>query len=201
MRYNTLLNFSGGIDSLYCLWEYAKRKEPLLIHFCHLVNWTGRGDHEFKAVEKALEWIDKNEPFDYQLKTTRFDYGNVCIVQDKEVIGFLTGVLLRDPNYHITNLVISSNKEDMARTGYYLRSEADRLRLIEAVGRRRVKYLYPIKDKRKEQLIRELPAELLELAWYCRTPGTGTEPCGKCQTCKKVNPVLAELLAPQTTKQ
>jgi len=99
MNYQTLLNLSGGIDSLWCLWDYARRREPLLIHFCHLINFTGRGDYELEAVDKILAWIDENEPFDYKLIKTRFDYGNARIVQDKEVIGFLSGVILRDTRY------------------------------------------------------------------------------------------------------
>jgi len=193
MIYKTLINFSGGIDSLWCLWDYARRREPLLVHYCHLVNWTGRGDHELKAVQNALAWIDEYEPFDYKLIMTRFDYGNMRIVQDKEVIGFLSGIILRDNRYPLQNLIISSNAQDVERMPYYIRSEADRLRLLEGVGRRRLRYLYPIMGKTKEQLMRELPRDLLDLAWFCRTPSKQGYPCGRCQTCTKVLPILDNL--------
>lgn len=190
----TLLNFSGGIDSLWCLWDYARRREPLLIHYCHLVNWTGRGDYEATAVKNSLAWIDAHEPFEYKLIETRFDYGNARIVQDKEVIGFLSGIILRDNRHQIQRLIISSNKEDIARTPYYIRTEADRLRLVEGVGRKRVKYIYPIAGKSKAQLIKDLPPDLVRLAWFCRTPTKNGNPCNKCQTCKKVLPVLSEAM-------
>lgn len=190
----TLLNLSGGIDSLYCLWDYARRREPLLIHFCELINWTGRHKHEVQAVQKIIEWIDRHEPFRYKLLQTRYDYGNTRIVQDKEVIGFITGTIIRDPRIaaHLQNIIISSNRQDISRTPYYVRTEADRLRLIEGVGRKRLKYIYPIGSKTKAKLIRELPPDLLRLAWFCRTPNQG-RPCKKCQTCTKVLPVFQEL--------
>lgn len=193
MMYKTLLNLSSGIDSLWCLWDYARRREPLLIHYCHLKNWTGRGDVENRAIDKIMAWIDEHEPFQYKLIRTCFDYGDARIVQDKEVIGFMDGVILRDSKYPLENLIISSNKQDISRTEYYVRTEADRLRLIEAVGRRRLNYIYPIKEKTKAQLIRELPPDLLKLAWFCRVPSSHGKPCGRCQTCTKVLPVLAEL--------
>ena len=194
-RYTTLLNFSGGIDSLWCLWNYARRQEPLLVHYCHLVNWTGRGAQEKKAVDCIMTWLDEHLPFDYRLIQTRFDYGDVAIVQDKEVLGFLTGVILRDHrNQTVNRLIVCSNNEDVSRFPYYVSTEADRFRLIEAVARKRVEYVYPIAGKTKADLIRELPADLLALAWWCRTP-KGEEPCRTCRTCKKVFPVLEEIEA------
>lgn len=191
MIYQTLLNFSGGIDSLWCLWDYARRREPLLVHHCHLKNWTKRTELEAQAVKSALNWIDKHEPFSYRLVRTGFDYGNTMIVQDKEVIGFMTGIVIRDArNKGLRNIIISSNRQDIERTEYYVSSESDRLRLIEGVGRRRLNYLYPIADKSKEDLIRELPPDLLELAWYCRTPAPGDKPCTRCKTCQTVLPLL-----------
>jgi len=196
-QYKTLLNLSGGIDSLWCLWNYAGRSEPLLVHHCYLRNWCRRADCEARAVTLALKWIDENEPFDFRLIRTAFDYGNMKIVQDKEVIGFMTGIIVRDArNRGLRNIIISSNKEDIERTQYYVSSESDRLRLIEGVGRRRLNYLYPIADKSKEDLIRELSPDLLELAWFCRTPAPGGKPCTRCKTCQTVLPLLSNKTTP-----
>ena len=183
----TLLNFSGGIDSLYCLWQYALSKTPLLIHYCELQNWTKRHEQERVAVAKILGWIDKHLPFEYTYLKSSFDYGNLSIVKDKEVIGFMTGVILRDKRHEVDSVIISSNKEDVSRLEYYTESEADRIRLMEGVGHKKVKYLYPIKDKTKAELISELPKDLLSLSWFCRIPKSG-KPCGKCKTCKTVLP-------------
>lgn len=198
-EFHTLLNFSGGFDSLYCLWDYARRGEPLFVHFCRLRNFTGRVDFEARAVRNCVRWIKGQYPdYTFALWTSAYDYGNMSIIQDKEVIGFQTGVALRNRQLPIQNVIISSNKEDISRTEYYMRSEANRYRLIFGVGGREVRILYPIKDLTKEDIIRALPAGLRKLAWWCRTPvrgavpGEGT-PCGSCQTCQKVLPVLAAI--------
>ena len=191
-QYQTILNLSGGIDSVFALWLYARHQWPLLVHHCHLINFTKRAPHELEAVKRVLKWMEENEPFDYHLIQTQFDYGNMGIVQDKEIIGFLNGVLLRDRRFFVHNILITSNRDDISRFGYYLATETDRMRLIEGVGQRKVKYLYPIANFTKEDLMRRMPPELLELCWFCRTPNDGA-PCGTCDTCKKVLPILERL--------
>ena len=140
-HFQTLLNLSGGIDSVFCLWLYAQHQWPLIVHHCHLINWTNRAAHELEAVKNVLEWIGEHMPLQMHLIQTQFDYGNMGIVQDKEVIGFLNGCLLRDRRYLIQNIIVCSSRDDINRFGYYITSEADRLRLIYGVGQRRVKFL------------------------------------------------------------
>lgn len=191
-HFQTLLNLSGGIDSVFTLWLYAQHQWPLIVHHCHLINWTERAPHELEAVKSVLAWIGENEPFEFHLIQTQFDYGNMGIVQDKEVIGFLNGVLLRDRRFFLHNIIVCSSRDDISRFGYYLNSESDRMRLIEGVGRRKIKYLYPIANFTKSDMMRRMPRELLDLCWFCRTPKDG-QACGKCETCKKVLPVFDKL--------
>jgi len=188
----TLLNFSGGVDSLAVLYEYAVRREPLLIHFCELINWTKRYRKEVQAVDRIMEWIEANQPFPYEMVRTRFDHGNVRNSQDKYLLGFCTGLVLQDPRWRIKKVIISSNAQDVSRTEYYTTSEAIRLSVIGTVAGYAPEYIYPIKDRNKEQLMRELPRELLDLSWSCRKPIHGKE-CGNCQACTKIIPVRKKL--------
>ena len=57
---------------------------------------------------------------------------------------------------------------------------------IRKLGEPAVEWVFPVYDVRKEDLARELPAELVEMTWSCRrpldTPG-GYRPCGACTAC------------------
>lgn len=188
---DTLLNLSGGIDSAYCLYQYALSKTPLLIHFCELINHEGRASYEKKAVKNLLKWVNYNLPFEYKYIETSFDYRNAGkpIVKDKYIIGFTTALVLNNRLAEsVDKVIISSNKEDVSRLEYMEKTEAIRKLLITSLGKS-VEYIYPIREKTKAELIQELPADYLKYTWFCRTPKEG-KPCGQCHTCRQVLPHL-----------
>ena len=86
----TLLNFSGGIDSAYCLYRYLKDdpRETLLVHHLNLINKEGRAPHEKQAVKSILDWCVKNGIANFKYIESAFDYGTLgYLVKDIEIIG------------------------------------------------------------------------------------------------------------------
>ena len=51
--------------------------------------------------------------------------------------------------------------------------------------REQVPIIYPVKHLTKQEIWNELPEELRELTWSCRTP-KGLRACGTCKTCKQI---------------
>lgn len=191
----TLLNFSGGIDSTYCLYHHLKDnpKETLLVHHLNLINREGRAPYEKQAVTNILNWCIRNGMGNFKYIESTFDYGTLgYLVKDLEVIGFLTGVILRHPGHQkITDVILPMHKSEMARFpgDSYQRAHHKRKVLAETVAMREVNFTFPIIDMTKKQIIEGLPEELFKMTWYCRRPRKG-EPCGKCHTCLQVKEAL-----------
>ncbi len=178
----TLLNYSGGIDSLYCLLfsQYD------VVHHCSIINHEGRYQQELRAVDATLRLVRKHRKKPFEFIHTTYDYGNTPkIVLDKDVIGFQTGMLMR--SMPIDKVIVSSNLEDVSKHGYYFRTEQRRKSIIRSVSGKSPEYLMPIAHLSKSELIENIPLQYLKLAWYCRKP-RGGQPCGKCITCKAVHP-------------
>src|SRR5690554_6553651 len=105
---DTLLNLSGGIDSVYCLYQYVLRGEPLYIHHINLKNREGRNEKEAKAVSDVLSWAD-SQGYKYEYIETAFDYGDIRrLLADIEVVGIMTGVVARARKGVKKTLVCSS---------------------------------------------------------------------------------------------
>jgi 7-cyano-7-deazaguanine synthase in queuosine biosynthesis len=180
-----LLNYSGGIDSLYCLLNC----DYDIVHHCSIINHEGRHRLEKSSVDATLRLIRLARPQKpFEFVQTVYDYGNTKrIVLDKDVIGFQTGMLMRA--YPIDTVIISSNKEDVSKVDYYTRTEARRLEIIKAVSGSEPKLELPIAQLSKRELIESIPEKYLRLAWFCRRPKRD-KPCGNCPTCKAVLPHL-----------
>ena len=188
---DTLLNFSGGIDSTYCVWEYLKQnpQSRLLVHHINLVNREGRVSHEKKAVTGILRKLVKSYGFsNYEYLETGFDYGNIKhVIKDIEIVGFFTGLILRGKKYqNVNKVILPSNKQDAESPGFEVRDKS-RKDVAKLIARRDIEYVYPIRQYTKEELVQRLPSDLLELTWYCRIPKVDGKPCGKCTPCKHVS--------------
>lgn len=195
MMIDTILPFSGGVDSTYCLWKYLKDNpnKTLLVHHVNMKNKQGRMEYEKKAVHSILEWLQNNGLGNFKFIESGFDYGNISILHhDIVIIAFTTAVILRSPQYkNVTTVIATSNKEESSGQSIeYLENTAKRkirLKTLHNVAERNnIKVIYPIYNTPKQQLIAEMPTELFELCWYCRTPRNG-KPCGNCFTCRRVN--------------
>jgi len=186
---DTLINLSGGVDSVYCAWKLLKENldKKLLIHHVSR-NKTVRTKKEKEAVDAVLNYFNDNGLFNYSyIETTGYVLPkSVSAIKGIEMIGFFTGVILRSyPS--IKQVVICANSEDLIQgDGYNLRSKT-RFDITSATSRGiEVEYLYPLRHMTKGEISDSLPVELLSLCFYCRKPDREGTPCGQCQPCVNI---------------
>lgn len=181
-----LLNLSGGVDSAYAAWRWlSERRGRLLIHHCHLRNREGRLDVEAAAYRATLAWLRENGFDDFEVVETGFDYGTVPhIVWDIEIIGFLTGLVLRGNGYKdITKVIMTATADDL-RIRNIQRRQRRRDQLAQLMlPTKKIEPVWISRHLTKKQMMQAMPAELLALTWSCRRPREG-RPCGECYTCK-----------------
>lgn len=195
---DTLLLYSGGIDSVQALYARAKAGLPTRVHHVVLLNWERRAQYEKAAVRSTLAWIEKRYPGMVEYTESGFDYGDLkYIVRDHNIWGLVAGIILANPkNAHLTK-VLRTFHRDSVKGG--LESPAGRAAergWRESIDRLTVKrdepveFTYPQIEMAKGDIMAAMPAGLLELTWYCRRP-RGGRPCHECHTCKQVDAVVA----------
>jgi 7-cyano-7-deazaguanine synthase in queuosine biosynthesis len=187
---DTIVTLSGGIDSTYVTWDYLRNNldKTLYIHHCNLKSKGNRWEYEKKAVDGILRWFKSKGYTNYQYTESTFDYGSIgFIAYDIEVLGIFIGVILR--KLKLKNVLICASKDDYGQATYAKRA-ASRCSIVNSMLETPPNYMYPIKEKTREEMIMELPKDLLKLCWYCRTPTKSGKACGKCSTCKNTTKYL-----------
>jgi 7-cyano-7-deazaguanine synthase in queuosine biosynthesis len=190
----TLINISGGVDSIYCAWKLLT-ENPDQIYLLHHVTSSkkflpdnSRIKKEKKAVDDFLEYLKKNAITNFAYLESKLYTMDPKInrILDIEMVGIYTGIILRTYR-SIENIIISANVEDLQQSnGYNLRSKT-RFEIINAISRNHpINYIYPISDLTKRQITEKMPVDLLELCWYCRNPNLDGTTCGKCQPCRNI---------------
>lgn len=188
LKPNIMINLSGGIDSVYAAYDALKRGESILLHHCVLKSRTNRWQQERKAVDHALKYFNKNELNNYTYVETAFDYGKInYLIYDVELIGFLTGLVLRNPKYNsVKKVVVSINASDPSALDINTPRRVNANTLTNTLLDREIEFDYPYISISKEDMIRNLPKELLSGLWWCRIPRGGNK-CGKCKPCREIN--------------
>lgn len=182
-----LVNLSGGIDSVYATWRLLSAGHRLLIHHCVMRNPEGRADVEADAVDVVLSWLRRSGLRGFRHVRSGYDHGTLGrMVYDIEVIGFFTGVVLRDPaNRQVRTVVVSANSGDATVRDPSTPRVVRRRQIAEATAGRRLSWWVPFAHVSKSEMIDALPGPLLSAAWFCRRP-QGVRPCGRCRTCREV---------------
>lgn len=191
---DTLLLYSGGIDSVQALYARAKAGVPTRVHHVRLANWEGRLGLELAAVRATLAWIEKRYPGMVEYTSSGFDYGDLkYVVRDHNIWGLMAGIILANPkNAHITKVIRTFHRDSVKgglESAHGRAAEAAWSSMIERMGRE-TEFVYPQLDMTKSDIMGALPADLLALTWYCRKPRAG-KPCHECHTCKQVDAVIA----------
>ncbi len=212
-KYDTIINLSGGVDSTYLLYEYLSKGKNLVVHHCNMINGEGRYLVEKSATRKVLNWLEENNLSTFKYYETVFDYGNLpYILKDIEVIAVFTSTLLRAPIFHhIKEIAVSANSSDESNNPNDI-SVVNRKAIIDTLKPPFVEaeLTFPVIHISKEEMVRTLPKDLLQLTWFCRRPVyfnaeglkvnyrdkdnavyAGT--CKMCVPCVKILPVLQEL--------
>jgi 7-cyano-7-deazaguanine synthase in queuosine biosynthesis len=194
-----ILPFSGGIDSLYCLWNYLVNnpEKTLVVHHVIMKNREGRWEKELGAVQACLAWLQENGLNNFEYIETEIDMRDLRRYPwDIVTVAFFTGVILLSSKYDSVQKVIAPVNKDEAGEAQYkqevemVAKRQRRQMMLEIVSNKPyLEVVYPIWEKTTRELIEELPPELFALSWYCRRPEEG-EPCGKCFTCRRVAAAL-----------
>lgn len=186
---DTLIQLSGGIDSTYVLWKWLKENPNkfAIVHHINLKSYEDRDLKELEAVDNILKWLDKNGLNNYFYIQSVFDYGDIPgATHDVNVCGYFAGIIFRTRRFHHTNRqhlpIYKTNSE----------REIKRRQLTNFISDKEVEFIYPLKGKEKWQIIEELPEELFNLTWYCRSP-IDNKRCQKCFSCNDVDKSLKRI--------
>jgi 7-cyano-7-deazaguanine synthase in queuosine biosynthesis len=199
----TLLCLSGGLDSALCAYKALSAGQRLHLHHIHLSNREGRQAVEAQATADILSWFRDNGLTDFTYTESSVHYGTIrFLVQDVNIWSYFIGAILADPRHrHMRSVIIPRNLDsfrynDDSTPAQRRRAEARanerREQIVKAVAGRLPKWLYPIGNYTKLDVIRELPEGLRELCWWCRRP-VGNAPCHRCHTCQQVDDALQTL--------
>jgi 7-cyano-7-deazaguanine synthase in queuosine biosynthesis len=190
----TLLNLSGGADSIYCAWKWlSENDDKLLIHHCNLKTYQGRAELEQESTLKTLEWLDKNGLTNYKYIESSVDLTGIGERPlDGQVIALLTGTILQKYR-KLEYIIVSAPKDEYERLGGIINAQFDNFSKITRLTRtsllnkpnKKLEPIYMLKDTYKRDYIKQMPKELLNIAWSCRTPKNG-QACGECHTCQQL---------------
>ena len=192
---DTLINFSGGVDSTYVAWDWLKNNpgRKALLHHVNLKSPEAFRRHkkEKKAVQDILKWFNQNSLANYEYLESTFDYKSFRYNEkDVTIVMFITGVLLKNPKRNsITKIIMPNNADDFSRWDYTDQS-LPRFRVLKEMVPRNIEFLFPIRELKKPELAGAMPRDLFKLTWYCRRPTPQYKECGSCNPCKEVKQKL-----------
>ncbi len=191
----TMLNWSGGIDSTYVMWKWCldNPKEKLLVHHCSLRTYQHRWKKEDQAVNKILKWFEENGITNFEYVETIFDVEEAHpMLYDITLMWMAAGSVIMSRKYNtITKFLVNTPQDEFIRLGKkrpVVHAQAERVR--KAIIQRDLESIHYVKGLYKKDIINAMPKDLLELCWFCRTPTKNGRPCGSCHTCKQVEGVL-----------
>lgn len=196
---DTMINFSGGIDSVYVAWRYLTENpnKILLIHHVVLKTREKRWHKGKVAVNEVLAWFKKKGLDNFEYVETSVDISNLYPrMFDSTLTDFMQIAILRCQKYStVVNVLNNTPKNEYERLG---EAELERRWVIPREFRKVTKTDYintipKLKDMYKIDIIRDMPKELFELCWYCRRPTASGGTCGQCHTCKQVEKALYDL--------
>jgi hypothetical protein len=210
MRPTVLVSWSGGIDSTSCLWQLLRDGKDVLAHHVVLKSPEGRWEAEGQAIEAQREWF-RAQGYTFVYHQTGYDYGTVLrYTRDINITAFAAGQVIAEADRDagsegmtegfsaghvligypsVTQAVVSASADDHRRQQTGPDIQGKRKQLTELVAGRSLEWLTPNILKPKAEVMREMPADLLSLCWYCRRPtkkGGVLTRCEKCRTCKEV---------------
>ena len=200
---NTLLMFSGGLDSTGALWQLLQDKENKVhIHHLHLINKENRAEAEHRSVKNILSYISKSYKVKYSesyheypcysyieklnLETKEIKV-NQNFIMDSDIYNFIAGTIcLSLPK--ITKVAVGRTKSDDGLDIEERTARGNELLKILAPG---INKIYPVGHLTKAEIYSTLPEELRNMTWSCRTPiyidKDNIKECGKCKTCLELD--------------
>lgn len=180
-----LLMFSGGLDSTGVFYKLIKEKEKLHVHHMNLINKENRCEAEKIAVKRICEYMKNIGEFDYSESTHEMPTINKSFAYDSDLYNLVAGSIC-SCNPKIKFVALGLTKSDLSSS---VSNRITRGNKIFESFNTNAKKTYPLVDKTKKEIYDNLPKELINLTWSCRTPiyNNGIHKCGKCKSCKEFN--------------
>ena len=198
---NTLLMFSGGLDSTGALWQLLQNKENQIhIHHLHLINKEKRAKAEHISVKNIISYISKDYKVKYSESYHEYPYYsylsminnnamalNQNFMFDSDIYNFIAGTIcLSLPK--IKTIAIGRTKSDSSLD---VEQRAIRGNKLLELFTTNIKKVYPVGHLTKHEIYDMLPKELRDMTWSCRIPiyidENTIKECGKCKTCLELN--------------
>lgn len=182
MKPNTLIMFSGGLDSTGVLYKLINSKEELLVHHLYLSNKENRGEAESIAVKNIIEYMRKIREFSYTESYHEYPAYNGNFMWDSDIYNFVAGTICLSLK-SIKEVAIGRTKSDSGL------DRSQRGTKILNILSPNVKKIFPVGDMTKKEIYEMLPEDLRELTWSCRKPiykENNIEVCKTCKTCLEI---------------
>jgi 7-cyano-7-deazaguanine synthase in queuosine biosynthesis len=198
MKTTTFINLSGGVDSTYYLWRWLKEhpEEVIRVHHCRFN--VRRKQVEDQASDAIVNWLRDNgyqANIDY-IKTTMTKGTISNTINDIEMIGAIAGFAARLDTIKTVLLPYCKEETRIIRRhfakGKHIKQLEDKhrtavfIKMMELGSKRTFDFTCDYLMKTKQDMVNELPDELLSLTWYCRKPAKNSKPCESCFNCKRV---------------
>lgn len=200
---DTLLMFSGGLDSTGVLWTLLKNtRYKIHLHHLHLINKENRAEAEHQAVVNILSYISKTHKnikySESYHKYPTYSYlskmGDGLVLHenfmfDSDIYNFIAGTICMClPN--IKRVAVGRTKLD---DNLDVRQRATRGNELLKLFAPDIEKIYPVEHLTKTEIYSMLPEELRNMTWSCRTPvivdDNLMKECGKCKTCQELNEI------------
>lgn len=185
---DTLLMFSGGLDSTGLFWMLMREGCSLHVHHLRLFNVENRALAEDRAVSRVVEYMRGLGSFGYS--ESRHDYPcyGSGFVWDSDIFSFMAGSICLSMG-SVRRVAVGMTLSDV-RGGLDARvGRANRIFGAFGVGAEKV---YPLSSMTKAQVYDMMPEDLRVLSWSCRTPvyeGGEILECGRCVACSEMSRV------------
>jgi len=186
---NTLVMFSGGLDSTGVFWRLINSSKSLHVHHLYLVNKENRALAEDRAVRDIVAHMRGIRDFVFSESYHEYPSYNGNFMFDSDIFSFMAGSICLSVRT-IRDVAIGMTASDM-RSGLSARVERAN-RIFESFGTQ-AKKIYPLMDMTKKQIYEMLPEQLRDMSWSCRTPiyeGDDIRECGRCKTCREIKSIV-----------
>lgn len=189
------MNYSGGVDSVYAAYRALRNGDKVYLHHCVLKSKYSRHTQEKRAASACIDYFKSTGLKNFVYLESSFDYGNLdFLIYDVELIGFITGMILRNPAHKsIERVIVSVNAEDPTGQDINTPRRVSANGLAEQVAGRKIEWEYPFIHMTKKEIMEDMPPELLKRTWWCRRPQKNNMPCKACNSCKSTLEVVKSL--------
>ena len=205
---HSLLMFSGGIDSLYSLYQLLHGTDDVVwAHHVNLVNTERRHRAEAEACGNIVAWCTEH------LRSFRYTESTIdhsafeMFGRDLLVVSFEAGIVIQNAHrvfkrgFDRWMLGYCKEEAEEVLSNGVVASTTNRRSIIEQCLQASAHPIVPPKLHSQELISKQLqieamPSELVQLAWTCRQPvwrSTLATECGSCKTCKLMRPIRTNL--------